>query len=165
MTLNSFYAEINRMVPLLLDMARGLTANHISDNCEFILSEISDLPIDAHERRKVIKQQNEAKRPVPLSALMPALCQLYPNLHDVNLFIYHATCDRTIIDIRYYPRTSLSKVHRQQVAANPPMLHCKVATPPWLSLATKTRKFDINWERRIGRAKWKMFWFRYGLMR
>ena len=154
MNLNSFYAELNRTVPLLLNMARDLTVNHISDNFEFILSEISDMPVDAHERRKVIKQQNEDKRPVPLSALMPALCQLYPNLHDVNLFIYHATRNRTIIDIRYYPRTSPTEAYRQQVA-----------TPPWLSLATKTRKFDINWERRIGRAKWKMFWFRHGLTR
>jgi len=150
MTSASLSDDINQMVPRLLNMARGLTWNTISDNCEFILSEIQDTPIDADEHRKSSKRQNEVKHPVPLHALLPTLRLLYSNLHDINLVIYQAKRERTIIDIRYYPRTSLSEAYRQQVAANPPMLHCKVAIPPWLASATKQEKFDINWERRRG---------------
>ena len=162
MTPDRVYADLEQLIPRLLEMARGLTWNRISDNCLFIISEIRDTPINAHARRKIIRQQNDAKQPVPLHALLSALRQLYPNLHDINLHIYHATRDRTIIDIRYYPRTSLPEAYCQQVAAHPPMLHGKVATPPWLASGAKGEKFDINWERRVGWARCKMFWFRYG---
>ena len=161
MTPESLPIDLAQMVPQLLRMARELTWNTISDNCRFILTEIPNTPLDFHALRTYYKRQNEAKRPVFLESLVPVLQQLYPNLHDINLYIYKSTPQLTVIDIRYYPRTSLTEAYRQQVAANPPMLHAKVAHPPWLALATKTTKFDINWERRLVWARWKMFWLWY----
>lgn len=149
MTPESLSADLEQMVPRLLNMARELTWNTISDNCRFILTETPNTSVDAHARRTFYKQQNEAKQPVSLQALLPTLQRLYPTLHDINLIIYKSTPRLTIIDIRCYPRTSLTEAYRQQVAANPPMLHCKVAHPPGHALATKPEKFDINWERRL----------------
>ena len=162
MTLETLPAELAQMVPRLLSMAREATWNTISDNCRFILTEIPNTPVDAHALRKHYKRQNEAKAPVSLKSLVPVVQQLYPNLHDINLCIYKSTSRLTIIDIRYYPRTSLTEAYRQQVATNPPMLHAKVALPPWLALVTKPAKFDINWERRLVWARWKMLWLRSG---
>jgi hypothetical protein len=161
MTPATIQLEIERAVPQLLDMAREMAWNPISDRCLFLLTKIPDQPLDAHERRKFFKNQNQAKRPVPLEALVPELHQLYPDLYDINLYIYKSTSRLTVIDIRYYPRTSLTEAYRQQVAAQPPMLHCKVAIPPGNALSAKVEKFDINWERRLLWARWRSFWLRY----
>ncbi|MGI4737518.1 MAG: hypothetical protein ACRYG7_20315 [Janthinobacterium lividum] len=142
-------AIVGGAVPQLLKLARELTWNYISDNCLFILSEITDEPMNAHQQRRVAKRLNNAKQPLPLADLAPALHQLHGNLHDINLYIYRATREVTIVDVRYYPRSSLAPAYRAQVAELPSMLHVKVATPPWLALMEPLPRFDINWERRV----------------
>lgn len=153
-------AAISGAVPQLLKLGRTLTWNDISDHCLFILSEITDEPTNAHQRRRVTKRLNDAKQPLPLADLAPALQQLHGNLHDINLYIYRATREVTIVDVRYYPRSSLAPTYRAQVAELPPMLHLKVATPPWLALAEPLPRFDINWERRVTWAWLRTRWFR-----
>ncbi|MGF2414530.1 MAG: hypothetical protein ACQUYJ_19500, partial [Ferruginibacter sp.] len=88
--------------------------------------------------------------------IIPLLNGLYKNLYDINLYIYKAKKDFTIIDIRYYLKSSLDENYKAQVLENPPMLHCKISTPYWLT--NKEEKFDINWEHHIARNKWKLFW-------
>ena len=114
MTPNDLVAAVGGAVPQLLKLARELTWNYISDNCLFILSEITDEPANAHQRRLVTKRLNDAKKPLPLADLAPALHQLHGNLHDVNLYIYRATREVTIVDVRYYPRLTepRSLIHR-----------------------------------------------------
>lgn len=41
------------------------------------------------------------------------------------------------------------------------MLHCKVATLPWLT--EQKEKFDINWEHKQWLIYWKLFWARQKL--
>jgi hypothetical protein len=154
-------AAINEAVPQLLKLGRTLTRNDISDHCLFILSEITDEPTNAHQQRRVTKRLNDAKQPLPLADLAPALHQLHGNLHDVNLSIYRATREVTIVDVRYYPRLSLAPAYRAQVADLPPMLHVKVATPPWLALVEPLPQFDINWERRVTWAWLRTWWYRH----
>jgi hypothetical protein len=148
-------------VPQLLKLARALTWNDISDNYLFILSEITDEPANSYQRRQLTKRLNDVKQPLPLVALAPALHQLHGNLHDINLYIYRATTELTVVDIRYYPRSSLSLTYQAQVAHQPPMLHVKVATPPWLALVEPPPKFDINWERQVTWTWWRTWWFRH----
>jgi hypothetical protein len=152
-------AAIDGAVPQLLKLGRTLTRNDISDNCLFILSEITDEPTNAHQRRRVTKRLNDAKQPLPLADLAPALHQLHGNLHDVNLYIYRATREATVVDIRYYLRSYLAPAYRAQVSESPPMLHVKVMTPPWLALAEPLPKFDINWEHRVTWAWLRTWWF------
>jgi hypothetical protein len=152
-------AAIQEAVPQLLALGRSLAWNTISDRCLFIVSEITDEPTNAHQRRRLTKCLNDAKQPLPLADLAPALHQLHGNLHDINLFIYRATREATVVDIRYYPRSSLTPAYRAQVATLPPMLHVKVATPPWLTQAQPLPKFNINWEHQVTWARLRTWWF------
>lgn len=101
------------------------------------------------------------KDPVTLIELMPRLQSLYDNLYDINLHIYRATKGMTVIDFRYYLKSSLDVDYRPNVLHNPPMLHCKVSFPPWLP--DKKEKFDINWEHYEGLNRLRLFWLKLKL--
>ncbi len=147
--------EIKEAIPRLFTMVRNHTRNYISENYKVILSEIIDNDENLYEKQKKRKKENDKKTPVTLSALMPTLLALYNNLYDINLHIYKATKKYTIIDIRYYPKSSLDPEYRQTVLQKPPMLHCKVLYPMWLS--DKKEKFDINWEHYEGLNKLRLW--------
>ena len=156
MTSKTLQKEIEEAVPKLLEMARELTWKDISDNCKFILTEIKDSQENFHVQRLLRKKENDKKVPVSFSELMPTLQNLYDNLYDINLHVYRANRHLTVVDIRYYPKSSLDQDYRQKVLHNSPMLHCKVAQPPWLT--DKREKFDINWEHKQWLINWKLFW-------
>ena len=156
MTLETLENEIEQAIQRLFDMARSLTRNKISNNYKFILTEIKDSSENFHEQRKINKQVNDKKVPVSLADLMPTLQILYADFYDINLHIYKATRDITIVDFRYYPKSSLDHDYRTKILTKPPMLHCKVIHPPWLS--DKKDKFDINWEHYEGLNRLKLFW-------
>ena len=163
MTPANLVDAIDEAVPQLLKLARSLTWSSILDKCVFILSEITDEPTNTHERRHLIKRLNDAKRPQSLASLAPALHQLHGNLHDINLEIYRVTRTETVVDIRYYLRSSLSPTYRVQVANQPPMLHVKVAMPPWVGMTRPAAMFNINWERQLPRIWWWTWWARHKL--
>jgi len=158
MTKHTLQKETEEAVAKLLDLTRELTWNKISDNCKFILTEIKDSQENFHVQRVLRKRKNDRKVPMTLVELMPTLRNLYDDFYDINLHIYRATKSMTIIDFRYYSKSSLDPDYRQSVLHNPPMLHCKVAQPPWLT--DKKEKFDINWEHKQWLINWKLFWAR-----
>ena len=161
MTLETLENEIEQAIPRLFEMARNLTRNKIFQNYKFILTEIKDSSENFHEQRKINKLVNDKKVPMSLMELMPTLKKLYNNFYDINLHIYKSTRNITIIDFRYYPKSSLDQDFRLKVLDNPPMLHCKVAHPPWLS--DKKEKFDINWEHYEGLNKLRLLWLKVKL--
>ena len=161
MTLETLENEIKDAIARLFDMARSLTRNKISENYKFILTEIKDSSENFHEQRKINKVVNDKKVPISLAELIPTLRNLYNNFYDINLHIYKATRDVTIIDFRYYPKSSLDQDFRVKVLNNPPMLHCKVTYPPWLS--DKKEKFDINWEHYEGLNRLRLLWLKLKL--
>lgn len=150
---------IARVVPNFLNMARGLCWNTISDRCLFIISEIRNSTENAHMQREQITKENKGKIPLPLESITAVLEQLFHELYDINIYIHRAKKELTIIDIRYYLKSSLDPDYRKTVNANPPMLHCNVTTPPWLS--DERQKFDINWERKTWLNRWRIFWARF----
>ena len=156
MTPKTLQKEIEESLPRLLDIARELTWNRISDNCEFILTEIKDTEDNFETQRLIRKKENDKKRPLPFVKAIPKLQSLYDNLYDINLHVYRAGRRLTIIDIRYYLKSSLDQEYRKKISDNPPMLHCKLTCPPWVT--EEKKKFDINWEHKILLAKWKLFW-------
>ena len=158
MTADTLQHQIREAVLKLLDTSRDLTWNKISDNYKFILTEIKDSQDNFRVQRKLNKKENDKKVPVPLEELMPTLQNLYNDLYDINLYIYKATRSLTTIDIRFYSKSSLDKDYRQTVLQNPPMLHCKIAMPSWLT--DTNEKFDINWEHKQMLINWKLFWTR-----
>lgn len=146
------------MIPALLDMARRLTSSTIADECLFILTEINESELNFHQQRALRKKENDKKVPVFLPQLLPLLYEKYGNLYDINLYIYRVYKHHTVIDIRYYPKSSLDTAQQKIVVHNPPMLHCKIARPPWLT--DENAKFDINWEHRPFLIRWNLFWAR-----
>lgn len=144
MTQETLHQDIQDAVAGLLEMARGATWNSISDNCKFIISEIKNSKDSFHIQRRLRKMENDQKTPVTFSEILPELKAIYADLYDINLEIYRADKELTIVDIRYYLKISLDKDYMEKVLIQPPMLHCKVPIPYWLD--EKTEKFDINWE-------------------
>jgi hypothetical protein len=124
----------------------------------FILSEIRDDQENFLKQTIRRKKENDKKVPVTLSEIAPVLQNLYGNIYDINLHIYKASRQLTVVDIRYYPKSALERSYRLTVVNKPPMLHCKIAMPPWLS--ERKEKFDINWEKKPWQLRWKLFWIR-----
>lgn len=161
MNVESLHKQIETAVPSLLNLARETTYSNIANNCLFILTEIKDIEGNGFVRSQLEKKENDAKQPVTLDELMPALLKLYDNLYDINLEIYRAKKDVTIIDFRYYPKTSLDEDYREKVKSNPPMLHYKVAHPFWLT--NPKDKFHIKWKHDEGLNKLRRLWVRLKL--
>lgn len=138
-------------------MARDSSFNNISDNCKFIISEIKNSDKNFCEQNKISKTDNNKKTPKPLADIIVELEILYPNLYDVNLYIYKAHKNLTIIEIQYFPRSTHEIEYQKLSATQETMIHCKVAIPSY-ALDNK-KKFDINWQLGTINHKWKMFWW------
>ncbi len=143
----------------LLELAGKKTWNTISDKCEYILSEIKNTGIHSVNQNMEEHQEKAYKNPVDLPIAITELERLYENLYDVNLYIYLAMKDKTIIEVQYYLKTSLDPVFRARVINNEPMLHCKLPLPPYLTDKSE-KKFDIHWQLSTIHHKWNMFWWK-----
>jgi hypothetical protein len=155
----NIYKDLTDATKSLLDMAKkDLSFNNISDNCLYIISEIRHSDKNLFERNKIRIKANSLKTPKLLTNILPDLEVLYPNFYDVNLYVYRADKQVTIIEIQYYPRSSLDIECRQKTQSQETMLHCKVSNP--LYYPDTKEKFDINWEFEPLNHKWKMFWWR-----
>jgi len=145
----------------LEDLNQGKILTNFFLCSKFILSEIRNIDGNIHVQSQMRKKENDQKVPVSLSVLLGSIKNLYPNFYDVNLSIYLAKKNLTIIDFRYYPKSSLNPEHQVKVNNNPPMIHIKVTHPPWLS--DKKEKFDINWEHHHGLNKLRFMWLKLKL--
>lgn len=142
----------------LLQLAKASSFNRISENCVFILSEIEETSMSFSEQRNIRKKENDKKVPRALSEILPDLLDMYMAIYDFNLYVYKSTQRETIIEIQYYPKSSLDERFRKTIAENAPMLHCKVAIPSYVAAKDEKEKFDINWEHNTLSHRWKMFW-------
>jgi hypothetical protein len=158
MTSNISTIQIEESVRALVTMAKEMTWNHISNNYSYILTEIKDSSENFHEQRKIQKRENGQKVPISIKDMLLIINTLYDNIYDLNFQIHKATKNDTIIEISYYPKSSLEPHFRQKVSDNPPMIHCKVVIPPWL--LDKKKKFDINWEHREMLKQMRLLWHR-----
>jgi hypothetical protein len=153
----SIYTEISNAVQRLLKLARDSSFNDISDDCMFIISEIKHSDKNFFEQYKIRKLINDKKTPKILTDMIGELESLYANLYDVNLYVYKASKYSTIIEIQYFPRSSLDIEYQKISATQETMLHCKVAIPAYAS--DNKERFDINWQLGTINHKWKMFWW------
>jgi len=136
--------KLKQSIPKLLAMADEMCTNNISRNCMFILTEIKDSNDNFFKQRQANIKTNNKKTPVTFDEILLQLKNIYAHIYDLNIEVYNANKNTTIIDIRYYPKSSLDESFRTSVINNLPMLHCKIATPPWLE--NKNKKFNINWQ-------------------
>jgi hypothetical protein len=130
---------------ILLAMARDLAWNKISDHCMYIISNLKEEEEKFGVQAKVEKARYDKIKPQYLDDIMPNILKLYPDFYDINLFVYKASNERTIVNIGYYPKSTLNEEYRKTIENNPPMLHCKVSQPFYCHFNGK-KKFDINWQ-------------------
>ncbi len=156
--------EINDATSKLMEMVEVSCWNTISKDRLFILSEIkSHIDKNFSELRIERKRLNKSKLPVSLDEIVTKLGNMYENLYDVNLYVYQAKAKTVIIEIQYFPKSSLNEEFFEKVKNNEPMLHCKVGIPSYRK--NESEKYDVNWELGGLRHAWNMFWWRQKVKR
>ena len=98
-------------------------------NCSYIISKIKDLELRSDEQFALKISDNKFKVLQKLADLISELEKLYDFFYDVNLYVYKAKHDKTIVEICYYSRLSLNPEYRKQMESNLPMLHYKIVSP------------------------------------
>ncbi|VXB86811.1 conserved hypothetical protein [Flavobacterium sp. 9AF] len=166
MTLENLEIKISDVTKCLITMVNDLCCNTLSKNWYYILSEIDEtIGKNLFEKNKIRKKTNEGIAPKHLEEITQDLALLYTNLYDINFYIYKATKDKTVIDIKYFLKTSHTKDFYETIKNNDPMWHCKVAIPPYLSSIGKPtkekKKFDVNWQLGGIRYEWYLFLYRF----
>jgi hypothetical protein len=143
--------NLRKSTSSLLEMARNSCWNKISENTSFIISEIKNEVPNESER----KIANDKKKPKSLKKISTKLKVFYENIYDINLYIYKSKKESTIIEIQYYPKSSLESEFHETVKDNNPMLHCKLGLPNYRK--NDTEKFDVNWKLGGIRHEWNNF--------
>ena len=146
--------DIQDLSDKLIELARNSCWNNFSNSYAYIFSEIVNDDKNFFEKRIERKKLNSKKKPLGLEQARAELDKIYPNLYDVNFYVYNATKSKTIIEIQYYPKSSLGLEYFEKVKDKEPMLHCKVSTPFYLK--NENDKFDVNWELLGARYKWNV---------
>jgi hypothetical protein len=159
----NIHKELSDAVQSLLQLARKLSYTKISDNCSFIISEIKQSDKSTFEQTKIRKSINDKKVPKSFIEIVAEVEAIFPNLYDVNLYIYKANKKTTIIEIQYFPRTSLDLDYQKATANQETMLNYKVSLPNYA--ANSDEKFDINWEHGPLNHLRKQFWWRLKIKR
>lgn len=159
-TQNTLQEHLAEATVSLLSIASDLAWNTISDNCLYIISNLKEQDEEFGVRRKLEKARSEKLAPQYLADIMPQMLKLYPDLYDINLFVYKASNERTIIEIGYYPKSALDEDYRKTIENNPPMLHSKVSHPFYYHFNGK-KKFDINWQNNSLSYKINSFWAKF----
>lgn len=145
LTPETLEAHLREMTACLLVRARAMTYNTLAEDCRYILSEIAGNQSIITERDRFAWLNQQRLVPHRLAVIMPEVLRRYDNFYDINLCIHQAYRQVTIVDIRYYPKSSLPADYRQRVAQQAPMLHAKVALL-WYEVDKSGHKFDINWK-------------------
>lgn len=92
----------------LLKLAKQTCWNDISKNLVYILSDISEVEGENYfTQRRNKNKRNKKKTPKSFAESMTKLKDIYDSIYDINLYVYKCEEHRTIIDIRYYPKSKL----------------------------------------------------------
>jgi hypothetical protein len=146
MTKETLASDLIEASKALVELAKEICWNEISDDYLYILTEIQNSSDNFEVQQKRRALENSKKIPGKMQSVILELEILYSNIYDINLHIYEAQSDKTIIEIRYFVKSSLDPAYEEKVIDTSPMLHCKVAHPPSLQ---EGEKFDVNWESKI----------------
>ena len=154
--------ELTQVTAALLKMAREMTWNTISDEVRYVIrktagAEAGNIPAQNRERKRILDAAPELSAEQAIAILL----EKYPNLYCIDLYIFRALPNRTIVEIELTEKSRLDADYRLTVSDKPPEWHAKVAIPPYRSEAKE--KFDINWPVGSWESRWKMFWWKWKL--
>lgn len=161
MTKETLKSEIQLAITALLEMAEETCTNTLSYNLTYLVSEIKSNHLNFAEERKIRIRENNSKRPISFNQAIDQLLNQYDNLYDISLSVHKAKKNQTIIDVRFYPLSSLDPEYREIARKRAPMLHCKIANPSY----HKGNKFDVNWEHGGLKHAWKLYWYRKKILK
>ena len=156
--------QIKEMTNQLLEMAKEHSWNKISSNVKFVIGKIKT---DISEDEKLVETNRRRKRllyskeRLNLESAIKQLNSEFENIYLIELFIFKASKKETIVEIAILEKSQLDIEYRnkKEILESSPMLHSKVAIPPYIEFERKD-KFDINWQLGTIECKWKMFWWR-----
>ncbi|MFT5779729.1 MAG: phosphoribosylformylglycinamidine (FGAM) synthase PurS component [Crocinitomicaceae bacterium] len=156
MTLGKFTENISELVEKVSELAERFCTNSVSDNYEYIHSEIEinprrNLQIERIERIKA----NNKKETLSLETACLFLFKKYSDLFDINVCIHRSHRSKTVIDIRYLLKSSLESSEREVEENVEPMYHAKLTNPPYL--LKEGEKYDVNWEHRTFNTRWRLY--------
>lgn len=127
--------------------------NKVSRNAAFILSDINEFANDDFViQSKLRNKVNDSKIPISLEEAVELLNKEYHDLYDVNLYVFKAFKNKTIIEIMYFRKSNFEPDYFEVIKNNQPMFHSKVSIPYY---ARDKEKFDVNWEYGGIRHLWK----------
>lgn len=154
---DNYIKSIIDMVPKLLELVSNSCYNVISPNLLYIITEINLSVLNSfEEERAYYKKENSRKKTLDLNEALEILAKLYPDLYDVNLFLFKSQKKYTIIEIRYLLKSSFDKEYYDKIRDYKPMLHVKVAIPSYISINESKEKFDVNWQHSLIKHPIKM---------
>lgn len=141
----TLFEEIKLGVSSLVEMAKDICWNEIRSPYQYIITNIVDYEGgNGADRRTKRNKINSLKNPASLEKVIKQLENIYSDLYDINICVYHAHERGTVFEIRYYPKSALDPEFFNTIKENSPMLHMKIAEPHFW--AKGNAKFDINWE-------------------
>jgi hypothetical protein len=119
--------------------------NNISTNTLYFISEIKH-PVDGDivEYRKNDLKKNQKKKPLSLNKVVEHFKEFYDDCYDINLHVFKSRKNVTIIDVKYFLKTSLDSSAYFDVKDRAPMVHAKFILPPYR--ANDYEKHDVNWQ-------------------
>jgi hypothetical protein len=158
MTFESIQDDIISSTISLLDLARKTCHSTINDHCLYILSEVNHDADNFHIARKIKKDTNDKKKSQKLETILPMLQDIFHDLHFIDLYIYHAKKECTIIEIEYGLISKNNFAQKDADGFNYPYLHGKINILFWIF--TKEEKFDINWQHKAWLIRWEVLKYR-----
>lgn len=154
--------QIKEATNQLLQMADERAWNKISRQLKFVIKKVKTELTDSKSilnRNKTRKRLLEQKERLDLDKAIHQLKSEFDNIYLIELYIFKACKNETIIEVEVLEKTELSIEHRKTILDATPTIHCKVAIPPYIDLDSND-KFDINWQLETFEYKWKMFWLK-----
>ncbi|MEM9846318.1 MAG: hypothetical protein AAF847_00410 [Bacteroidota bacterium] len=152
--------QIQVATKMLLEMAKEHAWNKISDNVKYVVNKFKTDQIKEENffsQNRIRKRHLLSKEQFDLETVVQQLKAEFENIYLIDLYVFKANKKETIVEIGILEKSELGKDQKEIMKEVSPMLHAKVAIPPYIESKSKT-KFDINWQLETAEYKWKMFW-------
>ena len=152
MTTEELKENILKTTHEILKTARETCVNNFSDNIEFVIRRFDIGNMNFIELNKLRKKTYKKSSKLTIDKVVQELYGDLQVLSWIDLILYKAEQDRTIIEIQLIKRQPNEFVDSQELR---PSFHAGIPTPQY---ATDSHvKFDINWQQNTFNHRLKFF--------
>ncbi len=136
----------------IIRIAREKCNNNFSDNIEFVIRRFDVADLDFFALNKLRKETYEKSTKLPVDKVVQELYSDLSGLLWIDLMIYKAEKNRTIIEVLLIKRQSNESVGDQELR---PSFHGGISTPQYA--ADSNDRFDVNWQQNTFNHRLKFF--------